>query len=97
MNILPIAMIGIIAAILAFDKRYEDGLIRHASLAGMVVASIIIVFSDWWADFDYDFSFEVRLLLWCFFVFFVCHAYSFIRWRLTGAGTWKREENNDNA
>lgn len=94
MNVLPIALIGLVAALLAFDKRYEDGLIRHVSLAAMVVGAIIITLSDWWSDFDYEFPWEVSLILWAFAIFFICHAISFIRWRLTGSNAWTKQDND---
>ena len=97
MNVFPIALIGIVAAILAFDKRYEDGLIRHASLGAMIVAAVVIVGSVWWADHEYEFPFEVRLFHWAFAVFFICHAISFIRWRLTGMGTWGKKKDDNSS
>lgn len=90
MNVLPIALIGLVAALLAFDKRYEDGLIRHVSLAGMVAGSVIIVLGDWFGEFEYEFPWEVSLIIWAWAIFFVCHAYSFIRWRLTGSNAWTK-------
>ena len=94
MNTLPVALVGIVAALLAFDKRYEDGLIRHISLGSMVVASVIIVFGDVFAFYEYEFSTELKILLWSYAIFFFCHAYSFIKWRLTGSNAWTRKNDD---
>ena len=92
MNSLPIAVIGLVAAILAFDKRYEDGLIRHVSLAGIVVAATVMMLGEVTQSYTYDFTWEMSLLLWSIAVFVVCHAYTFIRWRLTGKSAWRDQE-----
>ena len=92
MNTLPIAIVGFVAAILAFDKRYEDGLIRHISLGAIVVAAVIIVGGDWLGYYEYNFPTELKILLWGYNIFFICHAYSFIRWRLTGSNAWTKKD-----
>lgn len=90
MNVLPIAIIGFVAALLAFDKRYKDGVIRHTALGGIVTSSIIIVLYQN-VTAEYDFPLELVLFLWSCAIFISCHGYSFVRWKfLDGRRTWSK-------
>ena len=91
MNVIPIALIGILAAILAFDKRYEDGLIGHISLACIVVASIIITFGPLFGEYEYSFPPEMKVLLWATLGCLIRHTWRSYRGRIYGAHDWSKQ------
>ena len=86
------AAILLVSVYLALCRRYDDGIIGNAALAGMSLASASPLYEALEGS-EYDFVPTTGLMYAAVAVFMLRHAYRFRRWSKTGNGEWS--ENGD--
>ena len=81
-------VIGLLALVLVLHEYYEDGLVGRIALAGVILAAVIVVMSE----FDgakYSAPPELVLLMVSVTAFMGRHVVRFFRWRRLGAHEWR--------
>ena len=82
-----IAICGV-STFLVFHREYEDGLIGRAGLAAMAVSSLVMLVQIAHGE-RYVLMPETQLIVIGAAVFMLRHAYRFVRWRISGEGSWR--------
>lgn len=85
---LPVAIIGAVAALLAFHDDYDDGLIGRSAFAVIVMMSLIVCLGPFTGHYSYTLPLEVSVLLYGVAAFMVRHAWRFLQFRRTGKYSW---------
>jgi len=85
---IAVAIIGMVAAFLAYHDDYEDGLLGRSSFAVIVLMAVIIVLGRSLGYYRYTGSPEVTTLLWGIAVFMLRHAWRFEAFRRSGRFSW---------
>ena len=75
-------MMGLLAMVLVLHEHYEDGLIGRISLAGVILAAVIVVLSEFYGS-KYSAPPEFVLMMVSATVFMARHVVRFFRWRRT--------------
>jgi len=90
------AMAAILAAscFLMWSKNYEDGVVGHAGLIGMAIATFVVLYSAVKGT-QYDFQPSSIVLFVSIAIFMVRHAYRFVRFSCDGRYSWKRSARPD--
>jgi len=87
-------VILVVSLYLAMSKNYDDGVIGHAALGGMALASAAPLYEAI-VGVDYSFVPTTALMYLAVAVFMTRHAFRFTRWRLYGTGTWRHNNGNE--
>ena len=89
---IPVAIIGLIAAFLAFHEDYDDGLLGRSSFAVMLTMAVIMSLGHVLGYFTYQFPLELSVLLWAIAIFMLRHMWRFIQYRTKGKYAWNGQE-----
>lgn len=93
-TIIVLASAGVILFVsmyLALCRRYDDGVFGHIALGGMAFSSATPLYEAA-AGADYDFVPTTALMYAAVALFMARHAYRFRKWRDTGKGEWRDDE-----
>lgn len=90
-SVLAVAVIGSIAAFLAYHDDYDDGLFGRSAFAVIIMMTVVITFGPIFGKYHYDLPLEFDVLLWAVAVFMCRHAWRFMRYKLTGKYSWRNE------
>ena len=87
-TVLPVAIIGLIAGLLAYHNDYDDGFIGRFSFGVIVLTSVIVVLGIALGYYTYELPIELELMLWAVAAFMGRHCWRFIYFNANGRCAW---------
>ena len=85
---IPVVIIGLIAAFLAFHEDYDDGFLGRLSFAVMLMMAAIMSIGYVLGYYTYHVPLELSVLLWAIAAFLLRHAWRFVQYQTKGRFAW---------